>query len=120
MRQTDRSERRREARALERNRRAGRKNALTEQGNTPTVRERFADSIGVSKELTLNVAKITLFGMREITVENYTGVIEYTDDLISLSANPKPIRITGTKLEIKTMSKEIIYATGEIRSIEYI
>ena len=120
MRQTGRKDRRRQIEALERNRRAERKNASPEQNNSPTVRERFADSVGVSKELTLNVAKITLFGMREITVENYIGVIEYTDDLISLSANPKSVRITGARLEIKTMSKEIIYATGEIRSVEYI
>lgn len=87
---------------------------------TPTVRERIADTFEVSKELTLNVAKITFFGTRELTVENYLGIIEYTDSSISLSAKPMPIKISGSELEIKTMSREILYVSGFIQKIEYI
>ena len=105
MRSTRRSERRERAGARERK---------------PTVREKLADSIEVSKELTLDATKVTMFGTREITVENYSGVIEYTDSLIALSAKPRTIRISGANLEIKTMSREIIYATGAVHKIEYV
>ena len=84
-----------------------------------TVREVVADSFEGSKELMLDVAKITLFGTREMTVENYLGVIEYEEDHVLLLAKPEPIRISGKLLEIKTMSREIIYICGDIRKFEY-
>lgn len=86
----------------------------------PTIRERIADGIEVSKELTLDVAKVTMFGAREVSVENYIGILEYSDTLIALTAKPNSIRIVGANLEIKTMSREIIYLTGKIEKIEYV
>lgn len=84
-----------------------------------TVRERIADSFEVSKELTLDVVKITLIGAREITIENYIGVIEYTDKIIHLSAKPSPLKINGDFLEIKTMTKEMLYVSGVIHKIGF-
>jgi len=84
-----------------------------------TVRERIADSFEVSKELTLDVVKVTLIGTREITIENYIGVIEYTDKIIHLSAKPAPLKINGDFLEIKTMTKEILYVSGVIHKIGF-
>ena len=84
-----------------------------------TVRERIADNFEVSKELTLDVVKVTLIGSREITIENYIGVIEYTDKIIRLSAKPMPLKITGDFLEIKTMTKEMVYALGVIHNVSF-
>ena len=84
-----------------------------------TVREHIADSFEVSKEITLDVVKVTLIGAREMTVENYIGIIEYTDKTIHLSAKPAPLRITGDFLEIKTMTKEILYVSGIIHKIGF-
>lgn len=84
-----------------------------------TVRERFADGFEGSLELVLDVAKITLFGTKELTVENYLGVTEYEEKTILLQAKPYAIRISGDLLEIKTMSREIIYISGNIRKFEY-
>lgn len=86
---------------------------------TITMRERIADSFEVSKELTLDVVKITLIGTRELTIENYIGVIEYTDKTIHLSAKPLPIKIAGDFLEIKTMTKELLYVSGVIHRIGF-
>lgn len=84
-----------------------------------SVREKVAESFEGSKELVLDVAKITLFGTKELTVENYLGVTEYEEKTILLQAKPYAIRISGDLLEIKTMSREIIYISGNIRKFEY-
>ena len=84
-----------------------------------TVREKVAEGFESSKELVLDVAKITLFGTKEMTVENYLGVTEYEEKTILLQAKPYAIRISGDFLEIKTMSREIIYISGNIRKFEY-
>lgn len=84
-----------------------------------TVRERIADSFEVSKELTLDVVKVTFIGTRELTVENYIGIIEYTDKIIHLTAKPAPFKICGDFLEIKTMTKEMLFVTGVIHKIYF-
>lgn len=81
------------------------------------IRQHIADSFEVSKELTLDVVKVTLIGQRELTIENYTGVIEYTDKVVYLLANPAPLIIAGDSLEIKAMSKELLCVTGTINRI---
>ncbi len=84
-----------------------------------SLREKVAEGFDGSKELVLDVAKITLFGTKEMTVENYLGVTEYEEKTILLQAKPYAIRISGDLLEIKTMSREIIYISGNIRKFEY-
>lgn len=91
-----------------------------ERKNTLSAREKIAETLGAAKELTLDVAKLTLYGTGELMVENYMGIREYTEEIISLTAKPKNIRIFGKELEIKAMSREIIYVSGFIKKIEYV
>ena len=97
---------------------SGRKKKEKERLNL-TFRERIADNFEVAKEITLDVVKITLIGSREITVENYIGVIEYTDKIVHLSAKPAPVKISGDFLELKTMTKEILFVSGIIHKISF-
>ena len=97
---------------------SGRKRKAKERP-TLTLRDRIADNFEVAKELTLDVVKITLIGAREITVENYIGVIEYTDKTVHLSAKPSPVKISGDFLELKTMTKEILFISGIIHKISF-
>ena len=85
----------------------------------PSIREYVADSIGVSKEITLDVVKITSIGTRELTVENFLGVIEYTEKEVYLNAKPYPVKIKGESLEVKTLTKDIMYIYGTINRIDF-
>ena len=53
-------------------------------------------------------------GNRELTLENYKGIIEYTDTCIRVKANPHIVKITGTGLEIRNITQELLYITGKI------
>ena len=81
------------------------------------LREKIADTLDVSKEIILDTSKITLIGNREITVENYRGIIEYNSQKIRLISNPSQIQICGTNLDIKTMAKDFLYITGLIECV---
>lgn len=81
------------------------------------IREKIADTLDVSKEIILDTSKITLIGNREITVENYRGIIEYTSKKIRLISNPTQIQICGTELDIKTMAQDFLYITGVIECV---
>lgn len=84
-----------------------------------TAREKLADSLEMSKEIILNTARIEVIGNREITVENYLGISEYSPTCISLLVNPSNIKICGENLEIKTMTKDFIYVMGTISSVSF-
>lgn len=83
------------------------------------IREKIADTLDMSKEIILDTSKLTLIGKREITVENYRGIIEYTPQKIILVSNPSQIEICGSTLDIKTMTKDFLYITGIIEHISF-
>ncbi|MBE7031616.1 MAG: sporulation protein YqfC [Ruminococcaceae bacterium] len=84
-----------------------------------TVRERLADTLETAKEVILDFARIEMLGNRELTVENYKSIVEYTEKEIILLANPNRIRISGCDLEIKSIAREMLYITGKISSVEF-
>ena len=87
--------------------------------SSPSAREKIADSLDISKEILLGSAKIVTIGNREMTVENYKGIIEYTNSCIRLTADPTDITISGNGLEIKTMTRDFLYITGKICSVSF-
>ncbi len=86
---------------------------------SPSAREKLADSLDISKEILLGAAKIVTIGNREMTVENYKGIVEYTNNCIRLTASPNDITISGDCLEIKTMTRDFLYITGKISSVSF-
>ena len=83
------------------------------------VMERFADSFESSKEIFLDIPRIICLGNRELTVENYLGICEYTENRIVLAAKPQFIKIEGKGLEVRTVSRDMVYVTGEICGFEF-
>lgn len=85
----------------------------------PTMRERLADSLEVSKEVLLDFAKITFVSNREVTVENYKSIVDYTEKQIVIETNPHRLKICGTDLEIRSIAKEMLFISGKISSVEF-
>lgn len=90
-----------------------------ENNEKQSLSERFADSFESSKEILLDVPRLVFIGNRELTVENYKGIIEYTDTCLVLETNPDRLKIEGSSLEVKTITQELLYITGKIKRIEF-
>lgn len=99
--------------------RPDRRRAETDNVSAPSLREKIADSIDISKEVILDTILLTMIGEREMTVENYKSIITYTDTKIKIKAKPYPIEIVGTGLEIRSITRELLYITGRIRSFAF-
>ncbi len=84
-----------------------------------TMRERLADAIDISKEVVLDTILISSIGNRELTLENYKSILLYSDTCIRVKANPYPLTITGTGLEIRSISRDLLYITGRIHAWEF-
>lgn len=81
--------------------------------------ERVANSFESSKEILLDVPKLTFIGNREVTIENYKGIVEYTDTVLLLETNPNQLKVEGINLEVKTITQEMLYVTGHIQKLEF-
>lgn len=72
------------------------------------------------QEVLLDLPKLTLSGNRELYLENYKGIIEYTDAVIRLNIGEKQLKITGAGLGIKSIDSDDITVFGDIHHVEFI
>ncbi|HIV86324.1 MAG TPA: YabP/YqfC family sporulation protein [Candidatus Monoglobus merdigallinarum] len=87
--------------------------------NKPTVRERFADAVDISKDVMLGLPVVTMLGNRELTIENYVGILEYGEEEIRIKCRAVSVLIEGTGLELKTMTDDFLYITGRFKCFSY-
>lgn len=85
-----------------------------------TLRERVADKIDISKEIILDVVLVNLIGDRELTIENYKSIMEYSDTNIVIKAKPYNVKVVGTGLEIRNINRELLYITGRIYEFNFL
>ena len=84
-----------------------------------TRRYRMADAANLPKDVVLGVPILTLTGHYEVNIENYRGILEYTEQLIRINVRSGQIRITGKSLEINYYTTTDMKITGKIEKIEY-
>lgn len=75
---------------------------------------------GMPKDVVLGAPILTMTGQIELMLENYRGILEYTDQLIRMQTKVGQIRITGKRLQIEYYTNEEMKITGKITEIEYI
>ena len=79
-----------------------------------TRRYRMADAANLPQDVVL-----TLTGHYEVNIENYRGILEYTEQLIRINVRSGQIRITGKSLEINYYTTTDMKITGKVEKIEY-
>lgn len=83
-------------------------------------RELFVNSLKLPKDTILGVPILTVTGNREIWMENYKGILEYTSGQILLQAKTCQICIEGKSLSIDYYTNEDMKISGIISSIRYL
>lgn len=84
-----------------------------------TRRYRMADAANLPKDVVLGVPILNLTGHYEVNIENYRGILEYTEQLIRINVRSGQIRITGKSLEINYYTTTDMKITGKVEKIEY-
>lgn len=85
-----------------------------------TLGYRIADAANMPKDVMLGVPIVTLTGHYEAAIENYRGILEYTDTLIRMKCRDGQIKISGRKLEIAYYTNDEMKITGHVEKIEYV
>lgn len=85
-----------------------------------SIKEKVADAFDLPKELMLDAFKLVLVGESELMIENYKGILEYDDSIIRIKTAGRTVRISGSSLEIRTITDEDIQVIGRINAIELV
>ena len=86
---------------------------------TKSRAERIVEMLDLPKDIVLNLPKLIFTGNRELFVENYRGIVEYSDTVIRLNTGNCLIKVTGRALGIKNIAEEEITLCGEIKTLEF-
>lgn len=71
------------------------------------------------RDVLTGVPILTSMGGDELTIENFRGIIEYTDRLIRFQSKSGQYRITGNDLHIEYYSENEMKVRGRITAIQY-
>jgi len=79
----------------------------------------FLEKLHLPKDITQGAFILTAVGNRELYIENYKGILEYTSDCIRIQGKNTYIVIAGKKLKIDYYTEEDMLIKGYIISIQY-
>lgn len=80
------------------------------------IRQKLQEAMEIPKELLKGYSRVTIIGAEDIWIENYKGIIEYSDDIVRLSND---ICIYGQNLSVEEITAEDILIIGKIKTVEF-
>ena len=80
----------------------------------------MVESLKLPRDSVLGDSIITVTGNTEILIENYKGILQYSDELILLQGKNRKIELKGKRLNIVYYSNEDMKISGMIESICFI
>ena len=81
--------------------------------------ERFAEAASMPRDVVMGASVITITGRNEICIENYRGILEYTDLLIRVQTKSGQIRLSGKNLQIEYYTNDEMKITGRIVQLDF-
>ena len=87
--------------------------------NKNNLKARITDAAGMPKDVLLGVPLLTIAGQSEACIENYRGILEYTDKLIRIQTKLGKIHVIGRNLQIEFYTNDEMKIVGHITVIEF-
>lgn len=82
-------------------------------------KELFMESLQLPKDICMGALRVTLTGNKEAWIENYRGILEYTDTMILLQAKTCQVCFEGSRLSVDYYTNEDMKISGCISNVRY-
>lgn len=79
--------------------------------------ERFAEALEMPKDVISNCSKITSYNDNQVIIENYKGILEYTNEKIRIKTPDKILCLNGEGLFINAITENDILIEGKIQNV---
>lgn len=83
------------------------------------VKSNIVESLELPRDIMYGSVIITAMGHNEVLVENYKGIIEYTQEKIRLQTKTCQVTVQGKQLVVEYYTNEEMKITGFIQGILY-
>lgn len=78
------------------------------------------ESLKLPKDIIMGALKVTLTGSHEAWIENYRGILEYTENQILLQGKTCQVCFEGSRLSIDYYTNEDMKISGCIACVKYL
>ncbi len=85
-----------------------------------SLKNRISELSELPKDVVLGIPMLTMIGQMEMIIENYRGIIEYTDILVRIHTKDGQIKVVGNSLKVDYYTNDEMKITGCIVSVEYV
>ncbi len=85
-----------------------------------SLKNRISELSELPKDVVLGIPMLTMIGQMELIIENYRGIIEYTDILVRIHTKDGQIKVVGNSLKVDYYTNDEMKITGCIVSVEYV
>lgn len=96
------------------------KKELNRESRKELTKEALIESLKFPKDVCMGALKVTMTGNREAWIENYRGILEYTDSLILLQGKTCQVCFEGTGLSVDYYTNEDMKISGCICAVRYL
>jgi len=80
---------------------------------------KLLDIIHVPKDVTMGLPLLRMTGTGELCIENYRGILEYTDTIIRIQTKSGQIQVTGKCLQITNYNSDEMKIIGSISMLTF-
>lgn len=79
----------------------------------------LVDTLKLPKDVCMGALRVTLTGNSEAWIENYRGILEYTQEMILLQTKNCQVCFEGSRLSIDYYTNEDMKISGCISQVRY-
>ncbi len=83
------------------------------------LKQKISEVMNIPDELITDSPKIELESNKRMWIENYQGIIEYSDELVRVNTADFMVVITGNSFTISSVTLEDLCIEGNIISVEF-
>lgn len=84
-----------------------------------SLKYKVAELTEAPKDVVMGLPVLTVTGQVELCLENYRGILEYTDTVIRIQTKSGQIKVSGKKLQVAYYTNDEMKVNGCIDSVEY-
>lgn len=89
------------------------------EGRERPLRDRILRVSELPKDVVMGMPVLNVVGQSELHLENYRGILEYTEELVRILIKGGQIKVTGRFLRVVYYTNDEMKISGHIKSIEY-
>ena len=84
------------------------------------ITSKISSALELPKEVVMNLPLITLIGREDMTIENFKGILEYSEERVRVNTSAGIVRVEGKKLRLKQITSDNIVVAGAIDKIDFV